>query len=427
MQFTIACLSLFWGLGMKKHINNSALFCFKRAKLMKEGFQKFSFFLIMSLVLSVFSQNAIADVNMKYLALDADMSGNTSDAGLSLKRGIELALDEINAAGGVHGVKLGLKVFDHRANPARGIYNVEQIAKDDSILAIVGGVHTPVALEQLPKIHEHKIPYLGAWAAGTPVVDNGYDPNYVFRLSVRDEYAAPFFIQKAQERGYKKLVLLLENTGWGRSNYKALMREAEAAGIEIVQTHWFFWGDKKLDFDHRMQGLEQYDADAIILVANVTEGAEFIKSFAEIPQDARVPVISHWGITSGYFPEFAGDALQDVDLSFLQTWSLVHEGADIFKKKYCDKYGPCEKSEDFPAPVGAAHSYDLTYLFAKALLQNKDFTRSSVWYGLQSIPEHQGLIKMYQKPFSLKQREALSIQDFGLYRYNDVGEIVKAM
>lgn len=71
-------------------------------------------------------------------------------------------------------------------------------------MAIIGGVHTPVALEQLPKIHELKIPYLGAWAAGTPIVDNGYNPNYVFRLSVRDAYAAPFFIQEAEKRGYKK-------------------------------------------------------------------------------------------------------------------------------------------------------------------------------------------------------------------------------
>ena len=107
------------------------------------------------------AQAETAAVPMKYLALDADMSGNTKDAGKSLKRGIELALKEINEAGGVNGVKLGLKIFDHRANPARGIYNIEQIAKDEDILAIIGGVHTPVALEELPNIHKFKIPYLG--------------------------------------------------------------------------------------------------------------------------------------------------------------------------------------------------------------------------------------------------------------------------
>ena len=84
------------------------------------------------------------------------------------------------------------------------------------------------------------------------------------------------------------------------------------------------------------------DTDVIILVANVTEGAEFIKALAKLPEDKRPPVISHWGITSGNFPEFAGEALNHLGLSFLQTWSLDHENAGMFKEKYCAVFGPCE-------------------------------------------------------------------------------------
>lgn len=382
--------------------------------------------LILSVGWSAGAQADIGDIPMKYLALDADMSGNTKDAGESLKRGIELALKEINDAGGVNGVKLGLKVFDHRANPARGIYNLEQIAKDEDILAVVGGVHTPVALEQLPKIHELKVPYLGAWAAGTPIVDNGYEPNYVFRLSVRDEYAAPFFIQEAKKRDYKNIVLFLEKTGWGRSNHKALISEAAQADIKINFTKWFFWGDKEDDFVERMKELVHYSEDAIILVANVTEGAEFAKALAQLPEDKRPDVISHWGITSGNFPELAGDALDQIDLSFLQTWSLDHERTKPFKKKYCAQFGPCETALDFPAPVGTAHSYDLTHLFAKALEQTDVMTRDNLWQALQGIERHEGLIKTYEFPFTKTDREALDISDFGLYRYNRDGEIVKA-
>lgn len=389
-----------------------------------------SYVFILCLILSFLwipsAQADAASAPIKYLALDADMSGNTKDAGKSLKRGIELALKEINGSGGINGIKLGLKIFDHRANPARGIFNIEQIAKDKDILAIIGGVHTPVALEQLPKIHEHKIPYLGAWAAGTPIVDNGYDPNYVFRLSVRDADAAPFFIQKAQERGYKNIILFLEKTGWGRSNHKALLRESKKAGIEIAFTEWFFWGDKEVDFKVRMEKLLNYNTDAIILVANVTEGAEFIKALAKVPKDKRPPVISHWGITSGNFSEFTGEALNHIDLSFLQTWSLDHKNADIFKKKYCAEFGPCETALDFPAPVGTAHSYDLTHIFAKALEKTTAVTRNEIWKELQNIEYHDGLIKTYKFPFTKTDREALNISDFGLYRYNRDGEIIKA-
>ncbi len=389
-----------------------------------------SYILIVCLILSITwgigAHAETADAPMKYLALDADMSGNTKDAGKSLKRGIELALKEINDAGGVNGTQLGLKIFDHRANPARGIYNIEQIAKDEDILAIIGGVHTPVALEQLPKIHELKIPYLGAWAAGTPIVDNGYDPNYVFRLSVRDAYAAPFFIQEAEKRGYKNIVLFLEKTGWGRSNHKALIRESAKAGINIDFTDWFFWGDKESDFTARMKELSNYKTDAIILVANITEGAEFTKALAKIPEDKRPPVISHWGITSGHFPKFTGEALEHVNLSFLQTWSLDHKGASMFKEKYCAEFGPCETALDFPAPVGTAHSYDLTHIFAKALKKASTVTRNELWQALQNIEHYDGLIRTYEFPFTQTDHEALDISDFGLYRYNHDGEIVRA-
>ena len=384
----------------------------------------FIFCLVWSVSLVAEAEETNAPI--KYLALDADMSGNTKDAGKSLKRGIELAIKEINKDGGVNGVKLGLKIFDHRANPARGIYNIEKIAENEDILAIIGGVHTPVALEQLPKIHEYKIPYLGAWAAGTPIVDNNYDPNYVFRLSVRDEYAAPFFIQEAKKRGYKKIVLFLEKTGWGRSNYKALTAEAAKTDIDIVFTKWFFWGDKEEDFAERMKELVNYNEDAIILVANITEGAEFVKALAKLPEDKRPDVISHWGITSGKFPEFTGEALNNIDLSFLQTWSLDHKGAGAFKEKYCAYFGPCETMLDFLTPVGIAHSYDLTHIFAKALGKTDEISRETLWHALHDIEHYEGLIKTYEFPFTKSDREALDISDFGLYRYNQDGKIVKA-
>ena len=411
---------------MKKIIKNNNLINFTCNNLVNAHLLHIAKIFTLTLTLIILcAGSSQADENMKYIALDADLSGNTKAAGTALKRGIELAIQEINEKGGVLGAPLGLKTFDHRANPARGVYNIDRIAEDEDILAIIGGVHTPVALEQLEKIHQHKIPYLGAWAAGTPIVDNGYEPNYVFRLSVRDEYAAPFFIQEAQKRGYKNIALFLEKTGWGRSNHKALHHEASQAGINIATTQWFFWGYEERDFDARLEELDIQNIDAIILVANVTEGSAFIKSLARQDGNKRPAVISHWGISSSHFPDFTGPEIYDVDLSFLQTWSLCHTGATSFKEKYCKAYGPCDTVHDFPAPVGTAHAYDLTHMLAKALMNEQSLSRVSAWKGLQNISVHHGLIKKYEFPFTKSDREALSVDDFGLYRYNRKGEIVK--
>ncbi|WP_343563427.1 ABC transporter substrate-binding protein [Kiloniella sp. b19] len=363
---------------------------------------------------------------IRYLALDADLSGNTREAGQTLQRGIEMALNEINANGGVLGAELRLKLFDHRANPARGIYNVETIAKDEDVLAIIGGVHTPVALAQLPAIHENRIPYLGAWAAGTGVVENGYSPNYVYRLSVRDEYAAPFFLKQIQNMGYKRIALLLEKTGWGLSNEKALKSLVDQTDITITGTHWFFWGATKADFEKHIDRIQREDAQIIILVANATEGAAFVQAMAEEEAPKEIPVLSHWGITAADFPTFAGDAVHSIDLSFLQTWSLDQPGAEQFKSRYCALYAPCPEPFRLPAAVGLAHSYDLTLLIAEALRLNGNLSREGLVAGLQEIRNLEGVIKTYDAPFANGNHEALSLEDIGLHRYNSNGQIVKA-
>ena len=149
------------------------------------------------------------EVDPIIIGLDADMSAGAAEGGLSIQRGAEIAIAEINEGGGVLGRPLQLKIKDHRGNPVRGANNIKSYAAMDNLVAVLGGVHTPVAMHELPLIHQHKIIYLGPWAAGTPVVKNGYQPNYVFRVSIRDEFAGAFLVQKALQKGYRKVALAL--------------------------------------------------------------------------------------------------------------------------------------------------------------------------------------------------------------------------
>ena len=154
--------------------------------------------------------------NSLIIGLDADMTSGSAQSGLAIRRGVVLALDEINAAGGLLGRPVELIVRDHRGNPDRGVDNIVEFAEMSDVLAVVGGLHTPVALRELKTIHDQQMIYLGPWAAGTPIVQNEYSPNFVFRVSVRDEYAGGFLVDRALERGLSKIGLLLERTGWGR-------------------------------------------------------------------------------------------------------------------------------------------------------------------------------------------------------------------
>ena len=105
------------------------------------------------------------------IGIDADLSAVAIEGGVAISRGVELAVDEINAAGGILGRKLKVISKDHRGNPARGVFNINQFSEMPHLLAVVGGVHTPVVLAEIEVIHEKNILMLVPWAAGTPIVD----------------------------------------------------------------------------------------------------------------------------------------------------------------------------------------------------------------------------------------------------------------
>ncbi|MDH5773026.1 MAG: ABC transporter substrate-binding protein, partial [Rhodospirillaceae bacterium] len=199
------------------------------------------------------------------IGLDADMSSASAESGEAIRRGMVVAVDEINEKGGINGRKLEIVVRDHRGNPARGIDNINEFSADKSIVAVMGGLHTPVAMAELEAIHKNDMLYLVPWAAGTMVVDNGFSPNNVFRVSVRDQYAGRFLTKMAANKGYKKLGLLLEQTGWGRSNEKAISEAAREIGVDVAGVEWISWGAKSAEV--QIDNLAEKGADVIMLVA----------------------------------------------------------------------------------------------------------------------------------------------------------------
>ncbi|MEQ8693903.1 MAG: ABC transporter substrate-binding protein [Gammaproteobacteria bacterium] len=359
------------------------------------------------------------------IGLDADMSSGSAKAGEAIKRGMEIAVDEINGQGGVLGRNLDIIVKDHRGNPARGVDNLEELARTENLVAVMGGLHTPVAMHELKTIHKNGLPFLVPWAAGTPVVANGFDPNFVFRVSVRDEYAGGFMVKYAVEKGFTKIGLALENTGWGRSNEKAMKEALKQVGLSPVSIGWFHWGTQ--DMEGALSDILSAKPDAILLVANAPEGLNIVSKMASLPKEDRVPIISHWGITGGNFFEKTKSVLKDVDLVFLQTYSFFKpteaDSAQRLIALYGKKYGVEANPESIFAPVGTAHAYDLVHLLAKAIAKAGSTDRKSIREALVNLQEHLGLVRAYSKPFANGHQDALRAEDFSIARYRADGSI----
>ncbi len=362
------------------------------------------------------------------IGLDADMSAVAAEGGQAIQRGTEIAIHEINQAGGVLNRPLKLITTDHKGNPARGVDNLRELVENNNAVAVLSGVHTPVVLSQLPLIHKLEIPFLVPWAAGTPIIDNGYAPNYVFRLSVRDEYAGEFLLSEIKKTGITDIALLLERTGWGRSNEKSVSQAAQKLDINIHAIEWFHWGID--DFSNTLNRIQKTPTQALVLVANAPEGAVLVQNMANQPKNERLPIYSHWGITGGHFTSIAElKNIQKVDLLFLQTYSFLnpktrnqtHQNVLSLYRKLFD---PAATAENLASPVGIAHAYDLTHLLAQAIQATGSLDTSAIRDSLEQLQPYQGLVKHYQHAFSSTRHEALDRSNYILGSYSKEGFIV---
>jgi branched-chain amino acid transport system substrate-binding protein len=354
------------------------------------------------------------------IGLDTDLSSTAKAAGVAISQGAQLAIDEINSSGGILGEQVVLVSKDHRGNPARGLANIKSFSQNDRLLAVIGGVHTPVALAELPIIHQNSIIYLDPWAAGTPIVKNGYQPNYVFRLSIRDEWAGQVILNKAKQQGCESITLFLEQTGWGRSNEKSMSQASIELALPILNIEWFNWNSQILD--KLVEKTVTDGSKCIAVVANSLEGADIIRAIANLDPQLRPKVFSHWGISSGDFTNRVGlDLLSNVELYYLQTLALNSPKTPVgilLKNNFETKYGKPVGHNSFN---GAAHAYDLVHLLALAIKQSGSTESPKVRTALENLTTFKGAMKTYSKPFSAGQHEALDISDYLMLKFNNQG------
>lgn len=368
-------------------------------------------------VLQTIDADKITQEDELVIGIDADMSGNSAYSGLAIKRGIELALDEVNEKGGVLGKKLVIRARDNSMIPARGLANLKTFSAIPNLVAVFSGISSPVVLAELDYIHQNKMLFLDPWAAATPIIDNGFDPNYVFRVSVRDADAADYMINKALLLSNKVGLLLVDNP-WGKSNHKGAIAAMKKRNLNLTNVQWFEWGQD--DFSSAINNLYKSGVEVIVLVGNPIEVSKIIKQISV--KDKPLAMISHWGITGGTFFDIVGEeTLKKVHLNVLQTFSFVgntNKQVQALMKRYNKKYFT-SKVEDIVAPVGTAHAYDLTHLLVMAIKKAQSAEPEKIRAALESIQSHSGIVRDYNPPFTPDDHDALDQSDFIMTKYRN--------
>jgi branched-chain amino acid transport system substrate-binding protein len=361
------------------------------------------------------AKQANADQESINIGLVAALTGESALSGEAITRGLTIAIEEVNAAGGVLGGKsLKLISRDDESNPAKGVAAARELIEQEDVAVVFGGLDSPVSLAMLPVFHELETPYMGVWAAATSITNNDFEPNYAFRVSANDNLVDKFLLQHAKDK-YKvsKVGLILINNPWGESNQEGFEEWSKTFGIQIAGIEKF--NEEDTDVTAQLTRLQNSGAEALMLVANAAPAAQVMRSLTRINWD--VPIISHWGISGGRFTELAGDIASKVE--FIQTYSFFGTQSEVGQKvlkELNNKYQLQDPSEIL-APVGTANAYDALMLTSKAIEQAKSTEGAQLREAFLNLPQYQGLIKTYEQPFTEDNHDALNENDYIMVRW----------
>jgi branched-chain amino acid transport system substrate-binding protein len=369
--------------------------------------------LLAAAALTAFSAGAQAqDIKLGY---NGDLSASPSaQSGHAAVLGMEAAIADINAAGGVLGRKLTLVTRDDTSAPPKSIQNMSDLVDNEKVSAVFGPTNSGNAMAWKHIANQKKVPVLGNVGSGTDItkpMSPGAD-NYMFRVSMvdREQVAALMAYVKKNAAQSKVIGLMAETTGYGQGGLKDMQEIAELQGIKPAAVERFGVGDT--DMTSQLNKMKAAGVDTVIVWAQGTPIAQLVRSMEKINYFPLT--LTSWAADNITFYDAAGKTLAEKPL-FMRT---VSETRTPIQQKLFDRIGSKLKA---PSSFSfALHGYDSVLLYAEAVKQAKSVDGSAVRLALEDLGTPvQGVLKTYNKPFSKTNHEALTAQDLVWIRWKD--------
>ena len=330
-------------------------------------------------------------------------TGGSQDFGNSARLGAELAVKEINEVGGFLGRPVELVARDDKANPDEGRKASEELVLKEKVDFTVGFCNTGVALKSLDVFQDHRHLLMVPVSTGTAVTARyPADKSYVFRMSARDTLQAAHLVDDVVKRGYTKVALFADKTGYGEGGFKDVQSFLAEKGLKPVYTARFDLGVKTLT----AQMLDAKAAGADVLIG-YTVGPE-LTAMAVSRAEARlnVPMYGPWPLSFRTVSEKAGAAVEGAVMvqTIIQDLSNERRSSFIARlKRYAGK-------EPIGSLMAAAQSYDAVHLMLRAVFQTKgDTSGDAMKRALENLERpYSGVVTTHDRPFSSTDHDAFT-------------------
>ncbi|WP_221038928.1 ABC transporter substrate-binding protein [Gelria sp. Kuro-4] len=231
------------------------------------------------------------------------LSGNAATYGQSTKHGVEIAVDEVNKAGGISGTQVELVPEDSRGDQTEAANATRKLVEQDKVVAIVGAVLSSETLSGGPIANDAKVPMISSSSTAPGIPDIG---PYIFRNCISDNVQAAQLAEYAvQELKVKRFAVMFTNNDYGMALRDGFTAKAKELG-EVVAVEAYTDGDA--NFSAQLTKIKAQNPDALYIGGYYTEAAKIAQQAKEM--GLKVQLLGADGFYSSKLTELGGDAVE---------------------------------------------------------------------------------------------------------------------
>jgi branched-chain amino acid transport system substrate-binding protein len=296
------------------------------------------------------------------------ITGEKAKFGEIEKKSFEMALDEINAKGGINGKQLQFIFEDDTGRPDVARSAAEKLITKDKVIMLGGGYGSSETFAIAGVAQQSRIPFLVNTGSDDKITQSGWD--YVFRLNppVSDypEGLESFLTEVVKP---KTAAILYENTNFGSSGSKEFAKTCESMGIKVLMSEGYESGG--VDFKPLLVKVKQAQPDLVYMISYLMDASLLMRQSMELRITPKLFVGGAAGFTLPEFPKNAGKASEGVFSATLWYQTLPYPGAKEYYANFVKKYNT-------DTEYHGAEGYAAAYVIADTLKRTASLAAKDV-------------------------------------------------
>lgn len=309
------------------------------------------------------------------------LSGANAAVGQSGVEGIEMAVEEINAAGGIAGRPIEIIKEDEENDPTTAVSVVNKLINQNEVVAIIGSVNSSVTLAAMEVSEDAGIPMVTPISSGAAITGSGNQ--YIVRGQANDLLQAGAVVEYAIAKGYQKIGLMYQNDDYGGGARDVIVEIMKQNNMTLAADEGF--EASAADVTPQLQNVKAAGCDCLIMYCMYAPGATIANQAAQLGM-GDLPLLGGGGLTNAKLYELGGENVVGVvnSQTFLAGADAVNDFSAAFIENFQAKYNDTADSNN-------AMAYDSTYILAEGLKysleQYNDLSGDHIMEGMKAIKD----------------------------------------